>query len=141
MCVVTDCLQESCARILLYRGARKDTKNNSGQTPFQVTRCRLGLVTNGGPARLRLTLGCTASVGCVLVLLAASSEGCRKTWICSCGPGNPRNSLFGTNVKELHFHDFFFGPIAIFSNENNNVPISRYRCIMSNIPIFFNYYR
>lgn len=29
-------LQESCARILLYRGANKDTKNNSGQTPFQV---------------------------------------------------------------------------------------------------------
>lgn len=29
-------LQESCARILLYRGANKDMKNNSGQTPFQV---------------------------------------------------------------------------------------------------------
>uniref|UniRef100_A0A3Q2D5D1 SH3 and multiple ankyrin repeat domains 1 n=1 Tax=Cyprinodon variegatus TaxID=28743 RepID=A0A3Q2D5D1_CYPVA len=28
--------KESCARILLYRGASKDMKNNSGQTPFQV---------------------------------------------------------------------------------------------------------
>lgn len=28
--------QETCARILLYRGANKDVKNNSGQTPFQV---------------------------------------------------------------------------------------------------------
>ncbi|KAI4822740.1 hypothetical protein KUCAC02_008269, partial [Chaenocephalus aceratus] len=27
---------ESCSRILLYRGANKDTKNNSGQTAFQV---------------------------------------------------------------------------------------------------------
>ncbi|XP_050195152.1 SH3 and multiple ankyrin repeat domains protein 1-like isoform X14 [Myiozetetes cayanensis] len=28
--------KESCARILLYRGANKEVKNNSGQTPFQV---------------------------------------------------------------------------------------------------------
>ncbi|GAB1292010.1 SH3 and multiple ankyrin repeat domains protein 1 [Apodemus speciosus] len=28
--------QETCARILLYRGANKDVKNNNGQTPFQV---------------------------------------------------------------------------------------------------------
>ncbi|XP_072281376.1 SH3 and multiple ankyrin repeat domains protein 1 [Pyxicephalus adspersus] len=28
--------KESCARVLLYRGARKDIKNHSGQTPFQV---------------------------------------------------------------------------------------------------------
>uniref|UniRef100_A0A3Q2QCQ0 SH3 and multiple ankyrin repeat domains 1 n=1 Tax=Fundulus heteroclitus TaxID=8078 RepID=A0A3Q2QCQ0_FUNHE len=28
--------KESCARILLYRGASKEMKNNSGQTPFQV---------------------------------------------------------------------------------------------------------
>ncbi|GAA6070891.1 SH3 and multiple ankyrin repeat domains protein 1 isoform X10 [Tachysurus ichikawai] len=28
--------KESCARILLYRGANKDIKNHSGQTPFQV---------------------------------------------------------------------------------------------------------
>ncbi|XP_019065636.1 SH3 and multiple ankyrin repeat domains protein 1 isoform X4 [Fukomys damarensis] len=28
--------KETCARILLYRGANKDVKNNSGQTPFQV---------------------------------------------------------------------------------------------------------
>lgn len=32
--------QETCARILLYRGADKDVKNNSGQTPFQVWGCR-----------------------------------------------------------------------------------------------------
>ncbi|XP_049977377.1 SH3 and multiple ankyrin repeat domains protein 1 isoform X9 [Alexandromys fortis] len=29
-------LTETCARILLYRGANKDVKNNNGQTPFQV---------------------------------------------------------------------------------------------------------
>ncbi len=29
-------IKESCARILLYRGANKDTKNNSGQNSFQV---------------------------------------------------------------------------------------------------------
>ncbi|XP_049977376.1 SH3 and multiple ankyrin repeat domains protein 1 isoform X8 [Alexandromys fortis] len=28
--------KETCARILLYRGANKDVKNNNGQTPFQV---------------------------------------------------------------------------------------------------------
>ncbi|KAG8567675.1 hypothetical protein GDO81_013742 [Engystomops pustulosus] len=28
--------KESCARVLLYRGSRKDIKNHSGQTPFQV---------------------------------------------------------------------------------------------------------
>lgn len=31
--------QETCARILLYRGANKDVKNNNGQTPFQVWGC------------------------------------------------------------------------------------------------------
>lgn len=28
--------QESCVRVLLYRGANKEAKNNHGQTPFQV---------------------------------------------------------------------------------------------------------
>lgn len=37
MCWFWSCLlKESCARILLYRGAKKETKNNNGQTPFQV---------------------------------------------------------------------------------------------------------
>lgn len=31
--------QETCARILLYRGASKDVKNNNGQTAFQVWEC------------------------------------------------------------------------------------------------------
>lgn len=29
-------LQESCVRVLLYRGANKEAKNKHGQTPFQV---------------------------------------------------------------------------------------------------------
>lgn len=28
--------QESCVRVLLYRGANKEAKNKHGQTPFQV---------------------------------------------------------------------------------------------------------
>lgn len=38
MCSPSLADQESCARVLLYRGANKEAKNKLGQTPFQVNR-------------------------------------------------------------------------------------------------------
>lgn len=33
------CQQESCARVLLFRGANKDVRNYNSQTAFQVPEC------------------------------------------------------------------------------------------------------
>lgn len=46
-------LQESCARVLLFRGANKDVRNYNSQTAFQVHEC---LQERGAPRGMSLHL-------------------------------------------------------------------------------------
>lgn len=65
-------LQDSCARVLLFRGGNKELKNYNSQTPFQVKRAPNFTVAGCRPE---------AASGPVTVATVPHAGGC-AAWFC-----------------------------------------------------------